>query len=121
MSIVIFPISIANVKIRNALTYLYLDTSIDNLRIESIMKTLQMVDKTSRKLVKIINDTMIKFENFSFPLDFMLRDIRKDSEIPLILGRPFMKPARMLVDNDKGQVKVKIQDHEICCNILSIT
>ena len=37
-------------------------------------------------------------------------DIEEDVEIPFILGRPFMKTARVTIDVDEGKLKVKAQD-----------
>lgn len=94
--------------------------NIDDLKIEPIMTKFQMADKTSRKLVGIIKDFMIKIENFSFPINFTVLDIEEDLKISLKLGRPFMKTTRMIVDNNKGQVKVRFKDHEVCYNFLCI-
>lgn len=35
-------------------------------------------------------------------------------DTPLILGRPFIKTARMMIDVDNGIMKVKVQDEEVC-------
>lgn len=85
------------------------------------MTTLQMGDKASRKPIGILKDVMIKIYKFSFPVDFMLLDVEEDPKIPLILGRPFMKIIKMQVDIEKGQMKVKAKDHEICFNMIRIT
>jgi len=37
-----------------------------------------------------------------FPVGFVVMDIKEDEEVPLILGRPFMKTVRVIVDVDKG-------------------
>lgn len=50
---------------------------------------------------------MIKIEKFSFPVDFMVLDVDENPKIPFILGIPFIKSARMMVDTDKGHVKVR--------------
>jgi len=33
-------------------------------------------------------------------------DIEEDVEVPLILGRPFMKTAKVMIDMDEGKLKV---------------
>lgn len=48
-----------------------------------------------------IKDVLIKINKFSFHVDFMVLDIEAYPKISLILGRPFMKTARMFVDIDK--------------------
>lgn len=37
-------------------------------------------------------------------------NIEEDHEVPLILGRPFMKTTRIMIDADNGQMKVRVQD-----------
>ena len=38
-------------------------------------------------------------------------------DAPLILDRPFMKTARMMIDMDDGLMKVRVQDEEVCFNL----
>lgn len=93
-----------------------------DLKILPTMTTLQMTDNTSRKLVRIIKEVMIKIDKLSFFfIDFMVLDVEKYSKIPLILGRRFTNTARMLVDIDKCQVKERIKDHEVYFHMISIT
>ncbi|MCI53147.1 hypothetical protein A2U01_0074393, partial [Trifolium medium] len=40
-----------------------------------------------------------------------------DDDVPLILGRPFMKTARMMIDIDDGVMKVGVQDEEVSFNL----
>lgn len=68
-----------------------------------------------------IKNILINIEKFTFPIDFMVLDIEASSNIPFILGRPFMKTAKMLVDMDKGQVKVRTKDREVCFKVICIT
>ena len=35
----------------------------------------------------------------------------------MILGRPFMKTARIIVDVDKGELQVRTQDEEVTLNL----
>ena len=40
-------------------------------------------------------------------------DMDADSEVPLTLGRPFVKIAKVLIDVDDGNLIVKVQDDEV--------
>ncbi|MCI16277.1 hypothetical protein A2U01_0037419 [Trifolium medium] len=44
-------------------------------------------------------------------------DIEEDDDVPLILGRPFMKTTRMMIDIDDGVMKVRVQDEEVSFNL----
>jgi hypothetical protein len=52
-----------------------------------------------------------------FPIDFVVMDIKEDDDVPLILGRGFMKTARMMIDIDDGIMKVRVQDEEVSFNL----
>ena len=49
----------------------------------------------------VSDNVLVKVGNLMFPLDFVVLDIEKDEEIPIILGRPFLATARALVDMEK--------------------
>ncbi|MCI69691.1 hypothetical protein A2U01_0090954, partial [Trifolium medium] len=44
-------------------------------------------------------------------------DIEEDDDVPLILGRPFMKTTQMMIDIDDGVMKVRVQDEEVGFNL----
>lgn len=50
-------------------------------------------------------------------IDFMVIDIKKDDDVPLILGRTFMKKEQMMIDVDNDQMKVIFYNKEVSFNI----
>ena len=65
----------------------------------------------------MVEDVLVKVDKFIFPVDFVIMDMKKDEEVPLILGIPFMKTARIIVDVDKGELRVKAQNEEVIFNL----
>jgi len=65
----------------------------------------------------LVEDVLVKVDKFTFLMDFVMMDMKEDEEVPLILGRPFMKTARIIVDVDKGELQVRIQDEEVTLNL----
>ena len=55
--------------------------------------SLQLADRSIKFPKGIIEDVLVKVENFIFPVDFMILDMSADVEVPLILGRPFLATA----------------------------
>ncbi|GKA78797.1 reverse transcriptase domain-containing protein [Tanacetum coccineum] len=51
---------------------------------------------TDRKLN--CRDVLFPVEKFTFPADFVIVDYESDPRVPLILGRPFLRTARALID-----------------------
>ena len=56
---------------------------------------------------------LVKVDKFIFPVDFILLDMEKDKEIPIILGRPFLATGRAMMDVQKGELKLRVQDDEV--------
>jgi len=54
-------------------------------------------------------------------VDFVVIDMEEDVEVPLILGRSFMKTARLIIDVDKGKLKVRVQDEEVNFDVFEVT
>ncbi|GJV53344.1 reverse transcriptase domain-containing protein [Tanacetum coccineum] len=46
----------------------------------------------------IAEDVLVKVRQFSFPADFVIVDYEVNYRVPLILGRPFLRTARVLID-----------------------
>lgn len=61
----------------------------------------------------MVEDVLVKVDKFTFHVDFVVMDMKEDEEVPLILGRPFMKTARIIVDVDKGKLQVRTQNKEV--------
>ncbi|MCI75964.1 hypothetical protein A2U01_0097233, partial [Trifolium medium] len=53
--------------------------------------TLQLADKSITRPSGMVEDVLVKVDKFMFPIDFVVMDIEEDDDVPLILGRPFMK------------------------------
>jgi len=44
----------------------------------------------------VVENVLVKVEKFIFPVDFAVMDTKEDKKVPLILGRSFMKTARVI-------------------------
>ncbi|GJR10840.1 reverse transcriptase domain-containing protein [Tanacetum coccineum] len=49
-------------------------------------------------LAGIARDVFVPVGRFTFPADFVIVDYESDPRVPLILGRPFLRTARALID-----------------------
>ena len=74
---------------------------------------LQLADITIKHPYGIIEDVLVKVDKFLFPIDFLVMNMDEDSEVPLILSRPFMKTAKVLIDVDDGKLTIRVQDDEV--------
>ncbi|GKA63427.1 retrovirus-related pol polyprotein from transposon TNT 1-94 [Tanacetum coccineum] len=55
--------------------------------------TIEMVDRSMQSPKGIKENVLVKISNFMFPVDFVVLDIMKDENVPIILGRPMLATA----------------------------
>ncbi|GJV63210.1 reverse transcriptase domain-containing protein [Tanacetum coccineum] len=60
--------------------------------------TLELANRSVAYPVGVAEDVIVKVGKFHFPADFVVIDYDVDPRVPLILGRPFLRTARDLVD-----------------------
>ena len=56
---------------------------------------------------------MVKVSRFVYPADFVILDMEEDTEVPLILGRPFLATAQAVVDMNDGTLTLRYGDDEV--------
>ncbi|GKG06626.1 reverse transcriptase domain-containing protein, partial [Tanacetum coccineum] len=59
---------------------------------------LELADRTISTPTGIAEDVFVKVGTFFFRADFMVVDYVADPRVPLILGRPFLRTTRALID-----------------------
>ena len=79
--------------------------------------TLQLADRSLKHPRGIIEDVLVKVDKFIFPADFIVLDMEEDKEIPIILGRPFLATGRAMIDVQRGELKLRVQDDEVKFNV----
>ena len=52
--------------------------------------TLQMADRSMAQPEGILEDVLVKVGKFAFPLDFVVMQMEEDTQVPLLLGWPFL-------------------------------
>ena len=80
--------------------------------------TLQMADRTLEKPEGIIEDVLVKVGKFIFPADFIILDMEEDSQVPLLLGRPFLATGAALIDMQKGILTLRVGEETTDFNLI---
>ena len=73
-----------------------------------------------RKPHGIIEDVIIKIEYSYFLVDFLVVDMKTTKEIsqvPIILGQPFLAIVKVVIDWGKGEVILKVGEHTVKVDI----
>ena len=61
----------------------------------------------------MIEDVLVKVDKFTFLVEFIVLDMEEDKEIPIILGIPFLVTDRAMIDVQRGELKLRVQDDEV--------
>ena len=77
------------------------------------MVRLQMADKNVRKPIGVVEDVMVGVDRFTIPADFIILDCEVDSEVPIILGRPFLTTGRALIDCESGDLTFRVNNEAV--------
>ncbi|PHT26757.1 hypothetical protein CQW23_33631 [Capsicum baccatum] len=78
---------------------------------------LVMADRSVKRPVGILNDVLVKVSSFIFPADFVILDCEVDSEVPIILGRPFLETRSVLIDMRDNELLFRLNDEVVCFDI----
>ena len=76
-----------------------------------------MADRSMAQPEGILEDVPVKVGKFVFPVDFVVMQMEEDTQVPLLLGRPFLATGAALIDVQKGELTLKVGDEEVHFNI----
>lgn len=71
-------------------------SKVGGVEIKPTRMTLQLADHSIKLPYGVVEDVLVKVDKYIFPANFVIMDRKKDVEVPLILGRPFMMTAHAL-------------------------
>ncbi|KAI3694808.1 hypothetical protein L1987_77789 [Smallanthus sonchifolius] len=66
--------------------------------------SISLVDRSVKYPRGIVENLLVKVNKFVFPMDFDILDMEVDDGVPLILGRPFLRTAKALIDVFDGKL-----------------
>ena len=89
---------------------------IGDLKIKPTKMTLQLADRVTQYPYGLVENVLVKVEKFIFYVNFVMMDMEENEEVPLILGRYFIKTARIINDVNKENLKVRSQDDKVTFN-----
>ncbi|XP_074357782.1 uncharacterized protein LOC141697356 [Apium graveolens] len=78
-----------------------------------------MADRSIKCPLGILEDVPIRVGKFYIPVDFVVLDMEEDSQIPIILGRPFLCTAGAVIDVKNGTLTLSVGDDKITFTLTS--
>jgi len=86
---------------------------IEGTKVKLTRMALQLVDQSIKCTYGVIEDVHVHVDKFTFLMDFVILYIEEDTKVPLILGRPFMKAAKVIIYVDNDKLKIRDQKEEV--------
>ena len=84
--------------------------------LQPFLVELCLADGSEKKPHRIVEDVIVKIEDFYFPVDFLVVDMKMTKELSqamIILGRPFLTTTKAITDWRKGEVILKVGEHTV--------
>ena len=122
----IIPCTIGNFEFKKALCDLEASINLMPLlvvkrlslgEINATAITLQMVDRTMAQLERVLEDVLIKVGKFIFPVDFVVMDMEEDTQVSLLLGRPFLAIGAAMIDVKNGELTLRVGKEAVHFNL----
>nr|GEV67597.1 reverse transcriptase domain-containing protein [Tanacetum cinerariifolium] len=79
--------------------------------------TLKLANRAICRPAGIARDVFVLVGKFTFPADFVIVDYESNPRVPLILGRPFLRTARALIDVHGEEMILRDSDERLTLNI----
>nr|GEV11365.1 retrovirus-related Pol polyprotein from transposon TNT 1-94 [Tanacetum cinerariifolium] len=83
----------------------------------STRMTLELANRAICTPTGIARDVFVPVGKFTFPTDFIIVDYESDHRVPLILGRPFLRTARALIDVHGEEMILRDDDERLTLNM----
>ncbi|XP_015578005.2 uncharacterized protein LOC107261667 [Ricinus communis] len=114
--------STSNLNVDNALADLGVSISIIPYKLfkklglgepKPTLMGVQLADESAVYSKGIIEDVLVKVQDFIFLMDFVIMDMDEDVDVSLILGRPFLASARAIIDVHDGKFILRVGDEQL--------
>nr|GEX39632.1 reverse transcriptase domain-containing protein [Tanacetum cinerariifolium] len=83
--------------------------------------TLELEYRSITRPKGVAEDVFIKMGKFHFPIDFVVVDFEADPQVPLILGRSFLRTGRALIHVYREEITLQVNDEAITFNLNQTT
>ncbi|GKA91254.1 reverse transcriptase domain-containing protein, partial [Tanacetum coccineum] len=89
--------------------------------LNSSRMTLELANRSTVTPAGVAEDVFVKVGKFYFPAEFFIVNYEVDPWVPLILGRPFLRTARALIDVHGEEMTLRVNDEAITFKVVLLT
>ena len=76
-----------------------------------------MADRSMAQPEGVLKDVLVKVGKLIFHMDFVIMKMEEDTQVPLLLGRPFLATGAALIDVQKGELKLRVGNEAVHFNL----
>ncbi|GJV34893.1 putative reverse transcriptase domain-containing protein [Tanacetum coccineum] len=121
----VLPCVIDNTTVSNALAdlgasisimpfFMFKRLGLGNPRLVNMV--IEMADRSMQSPKGIVENVLVKFHKFIFPIDFVILDIVEDNKVPLILRRPMLATTHARIDVFGGKISLEDGKEQVIFN-----
>ncbi|GJU72796.1 reverse transcriptase domain-containing protein [Tanacetum coccineum] len=78
-----------------------------------IRMTLELANRSITHPMGIAEDVVVRVDGFTFLADFVVVNFEPDPRVPIILGRPFLRTAKALIDLYEERLTLRVGKEEL--------
>lgn len=86
---------------------------------EPTTMSLRLADRSIKYRKRIVENVLLKIDEFIFQVDFVVLYMDDDREAPLILWCPFLGTRRVVIDVRKGELILRLNEAQIVFNMFN--
>ncbi|GKB99933.1 reverse transcriptase domain-containing protein [Tanacetum coccineum] len=75
--------------------------------------TLELANRSVIHPMGIVEDVVVRVDGFTFLADFIVVNFQPDPRVPIILGRPFLRTAKALIDLYEEKLTLRVGKEEL--------
>ncbi|GJX65616.1 reverse transcriptase domain-containing protein [Tanacetum coccineum] len=75
--------------------------------------TLELANRSVTHPMGIAEDVVVRVDGFTFLADFVVVNFKPDPRVPIILGRPFLRTAKALIDLYEEKLTLRVGNDEL--------
>ncbi|GJT98838.1 reverse transcriptase domain-containing protein [Tanacetum coccineum] len=75
--------------------------------------TLELANRSVTHPMGIAKDVIVRVDGFTFLVDFVVVNFEPDPRVPIILGRPFLRTAKALIDLYEEKLTLRVGNDEL--------
>ena len=78
---------------------------------------MQLANRSYQHPRGIIENVLVKVGKFTLLADFVILDMEEDDTVPNIIGRPFLATGKSQINEQEGELKLRVQGDEMAFHV----